>query len=360
MKHKFLLKTTLLLFALIAGTSMSWADTYTIGWGSASGSNYTNFSVVSGTVSGIVSFTTAQNSSSNAPAYNSGSKEIRLYYSSDGDGCSITLTPASGKKITQIVITASGASYTPPINYMVDGGSANNATWLSTTSTISGIEATTSVEIQNVQTSTSKQLRIKTIAITYSDAVPTKVATPEISGNTKFLESTKVTITCETVGATIQYTTDDGVNWTNYSAPFDITETTTVKAKATKDGLTNSDVSDAVTFTKVTPMTVAAAKTYIDADVDLDDQIVSGIVSQVDDISSNAITYWISDDGTTSGQMEVYKGKGLNGDDFSAVTDLEVGDRVTVRGTLKKYSEIASALLILSVLSIFFNLVNNF
>ena len=173
------------------------------------------------------------------------------------------------------------------------------------------------------------------------ESAPTKVATPVISGDAKFVRSTTVTITCATDGAAIQYTTDNGTSWNDYDDPFSITETTTVKAKATdpEDELDDSEESDAMTFTKVTPMTVAAAKTYIDADVDLDDQFVSGIVSQVDGISSNAITYWISDDGTTTGQMEVYKGKGLNGADFSDVTDLEVGDRVIVYGNLTYYEK---------------------
>ena len=66
---------------------------------------------------------------------------------------------------------------------------------------------------------------------------------------------------------------------------------------------------------------------------------VSGIVSQVDSYNSNysSITYWISEDGTTTGQMEVYSGKGLGGAAFSAVTDLAVGDIVTVKGNVKMY-----------------------
>ena len=66
---------------------------------------------------------------------------------------------------------------------------------------------------------------------------------------------------------------------------------------------------------------------------------VSGIVSQVDSYNSNykSITYWISDDGNTTTQMEVYSGKGLNGADFSSIDDLAVGDIVTVKGLVKKY-----------------------
>ena len=67
---------------------------------------------------------------------------------------------------------------------------------------------------------------------------------------------------------------------------------------------------------------------------------ISGIVSTVSSYNSTykSINYYISDDGTTTGQFEVYSGKGLNGADFSAITDLAVGDEVTVKGYLKNYS----------------------
>ena len=164
------------------------------------------------------------------------------------------------------------------------------------------------------------------------------VSTPSISGNQLFLTSTKVTITCGTEGATIQYSTD-GSNWETYSDPFELTETKTVKAKATKDGLADSEETSK-TFTKVTPMTVADALTVVDGLGDnktIADQCVAGIVSQVDAFGSGAITYWISDDGTTTSQLEVYKGKGLYGANFTKQGDLMVGDEVTVYGTLKKY-----------------------
>ena len=92
------------------------------------------------------------------------------------------------------------------------------------------------------------------------------------------------------------------------------------------------------------PFTVTEAIAAID-DEDYDpatNYYVSGIISKIDSYNSTdkAITYWISDDGTTTKQFECYKGKGLNGADFSAVTDLEVGDRVTAVGRLTKYGQV--------------------
>ena len=90
------------------------------------------------------------------------------------------------------------------------------------------------------------------------------------------------------------------------------------------------------------PYTVAEAITVIDeGDAGAKTGVyVSGIISQVDSLNSdNTITYWISDNGTTTNQMEVYKGHGLSGATFSSVDDLQVGDEVVVHGNLTKYND---------------------
>lgn len=88
------------------------------------------------------------------------------------------------------------------------------------------------------------------------------------------------------------------------------------------------------------PYTVAQARTAIDKNENLTSVYVAGIISQVDSYNSNykSIQYWISDDGTTTNQFEVYSGKGLNGADFSSVNDVEVGAEVVINGNIKKYS----------------------
>lgn len=143
-----------------------WGDTYTIGWGTASGTSSTNFTAVSGSVDGILSFSTAKNSSGSNPAYNSGSSELRLYYNAGGNGGSITLTPASGITITGFVMTTSTS---PSVKYTADGGTATSVSATSNTYTVTGISASSSLMIQNVNT-TNTQLRIKTIEISYTTA----------------------------------------------------------------------------------------------------------------------------------------------------------------------------------------------
>lgn len=62
---------------------------------------------------------------------------------------------------------------------------------------------------------------------------------------------------------------------------------------------------------------------------------VKGIISKVGELDSSygELNYYISDDGNEASELEVYNGLGLNGDKFTAVTDLEAGWTVTVMGT---------------------------
>ena len=48
-------------------------------------------------------------------------------------------------------------------------------------------------------------------------------------------------------------------------------------------------------------------------------------------------TYWISDDGSTDSELEVYRGYYLGGDRFTSLDQLEVGDEVIIKGELTKF-----------------------
>lgn len=71
---------------------------------------------------------------------------------------------------------------------------------------------------------------------------------------------------------------------------------------------------------------------------------VHGIVSRVDEPKEDEfaryhnLTYYISDDGTSTGQLEVYRGMGLSGNGFENPDDLKPGDEVTIYGTLTLFN----------------------
>lgn len=169
------------------------------------------------------------------------------------------------------------------------------------------------------------------------------VAKPTITGTDNFLTSSEITITQDEADA-IYYTTNGSTpttSSTKYTSPFSITETTTVKAIAVK-GTDVSAVAEAI-FTKATVMTIAQARAAIDAGGDLTNKYVKGIISQIDSYNSNyhSITYWISDEGTTTDQLEVYSGlAGVVKAQFESENDIHVGEEVIVKGTLKKYNSI--------------------
>ena len=328
-KLNLLFKSFLLLCALIAGSS-AWAETKTITAAALTESVLTD---------SPFTLTFAKNNGSTEPTYNQNGGDLRLYAKGTVE------VSSSGGKITQIVfnISVQGKKRLAPITASVGTISTQakgdeTVTW---TGNAESVIFTVGDKANYGSDGDSKagQLCFSSVDITYTASAVQKVSKPTISGNESFLTSTEVTISCGTEGATIQYSTNGGTSWTNYSAPFTLNETTTVKAKATKNGMTDSDEASK-TFTKTIPITVAAALSAIDALADngtIADQCVSGKVSQVDNFSNGSMIYWISDDGTTTSQLEIYYGKGLNGEDFKAKTDLNVGDEVTVFGTLQKY-----------------------
>ena len=92
--------------------------------------------------------------------------------------------------------------------------------------------------------------------------------------------------------------------------------------------------------TKWNPFTVAEAIAFIDAGVGLSNEYcVIGKIYSVDSYNStyHSLTYWIADDGMSE-EFEVYSGKGIDGADFSSVSDLTQGDIVVVKGLMKLYN----------------------
>ena len=101
--------------------------------------------------------------------------------------------------------------------------------------------------------------------------------------------------------------------------------------------VTNSDPN--VPGTQDNPYTVAQARAAIDAGVGVTGVYVTGIVCEGgSSLNSGAMNYWISDDGTETDKFEIYKGKGIDGANFTSTDDVQVGDVVVIYGNLKKYN----------------------
>lgn len=341
MKSNFLLTKLMLLLCLLVGSvNGAWADVtdeLDLNLTGVSGTSYTSWSGKEATSDAVYAGQSA-----------GGNNSIQLRSSNSNSG---VVTTTSGGKVKSITVewnskTTNGrtlnvygknAAYTDPTDLY---NSSTQGDLLGTIVKGTSTSLTVKGDYEYIGfCSASGAMYLTTVTIVWASGDVSKVSTPYVSGNLSFLTSTEVSITCSTDGATIQYSTDNGTSWNNYSAPFTLTETTTVTAKATKNGLTDSDESSE-TFTKIVPLTVSEAIAVIDdKDADKTNRYVEGIVcTGGSSLSSGAMNYWISDDGTETSRLEIYKGKGVSGKNFTSTNDIQVGDKVVVYGDLTLFN----------------------
>ena len=164
---------------------------------------------------------------------------------------SVSGTPAEAVKVgTEVTLTATATGVPTPTITWYNGSDEAVAT-------VEGTELAYTVPTTTAGTYTFYAKASNGVGDDATSAVQTvvvkeQVATPTFTPNGAFFEgSQEVAIASATDGATIQYSTDNGESWNNYTAAFTVTATTTVKAKATKDGYIDSESATA-TFTKVT------------------------------------------------------------------------------------------------------------
>lgn len=94
--------------------------------------------------------------------------------------------------------------------------------------------------------------------------------------------------------------------------------------------------------TLASPYNVAKAQAIIAAGTYTSDKVyISGTISEIEEVSTSFgnATYFISDDGTTTGQLEVFRGYYLGGEKFTAEDQIKVGDKVIIYGALTKFYE---------------------
>lgn len=117
-------------------------------------------------------------------------------------------------------------------------------------------------------------------------------------------------------------------------------EAVTVALSATATASTTPD--EPTSGTKNNPYTVEEARAAIDAGTGTQGVYATGIVSQIVTAYNSQygnITYNISSNGLTTGdQLQAYRGKSYNGDNFTSADDIQVGDVVVIYGNLTKYN----------------------
>ena len=163
----------------------------------------------------------------------------------------------------------------------------------------------------------SSSVEIPSASVTWSSSKPAIATINETTGVVTLVKKGSTTITASYAGVSGTYQSSSKTYVLN---------------------VTNSDTNDGSADHPFTPSEAidALAASEIDAETDY---YVTGIIQSVSKLESdNSITYWISNDGTETNRLECYKGKGIGGASFSAKEDLEIGDIVTVSGKLTIYN----------------------
>ena len=251
---------TLLLLALVSGSvwGQEVSDEFTYRDFKATSSSYVEFSNVQG-ASGAVYV------GKSATSYNA------IQLRSSGSDCGIVATVSGGKRVKRISVEwNSNTSSKRQLDVYGKTSVYSSAADLYKSDVATKGEligkipnGTTSLEINGDYTyvgirSNDGALYLDKLVITWEGGEQTQVAAPVFApvNGTTFVDKLTVTASCPTEGATVYYTTDGTVPTVGSKVfPTEgvtLTETTTLKAIAVKDGLDNSEVVTA-TYTKLEP-----------------------------------------------------------------------------------------------------------
>lgn len=334
-KNSFL-RGVLCLLLCIVGIGNAWGEEVTVTF-DASKQGYTNAQVITDvTITDGINVAFNKGTNSYTCKYYTTGTAIRVY-----GGGYFTIASTIGKIIKIQLTFGSG-----------DGSNAiskDSGTYYSSTGTWEG----SSERITFTIGGTSGHRRIKTIAVTYEK--DTNAPTAEsltISGtasNTTYYVGD--TPSAEGLGVIATYNDEStkdvtsSVSWSFEPATIQ-SNTNSLTATASYEGITASTTYNitvnSIANTEESAYTVAQAYELIDNNRGLTEEVyVKGIISQIDSYNSThgSITYWISDDGTTtSQQFQCYGGLDIDGTQFTSIDDLKLGSVVVVKGLLKKYN----------------------
>lgn len=253
---------TLLLLALVSGSV----------WGQEVSDEFT-YRDFKATTNSYVKFSNVQGASGAVYAGKSATSHNAIQLRSSGSDCGIVATVSGGKRVKRVSVEwNSNTSSKRQLDVYGKTSAYSSAADLYKSDVATKGEligeipnGTTSLEINGDYTyigirSNDGALYLDKLVITWEGGEQTQVAAPVFApaNGTTFVDKLTVTASSPTEGATIYYT-KDGAEPTTGSDKFPtegvtLTETTTLKAIAVKDGLDNSEVVTA-TYTKLEPYT---------------------------------------------------------------------------------------------------------
>ena len=166
-----------------------------------------------------------------------------------------------------------------------------------------------------------------------------EVKAPVINGEVEFETSTTVTI--EVSEGLKAYYTLDGTEpttaSTEYTAPFEVTETTTVTAVAYDEAADKLSEVSAATFKKLQVLTCAEAAALCTSTASADKYIIKGYVTSIAaayDASYNNVSFWMADTENGGNVIQAFRVYPTTETDKA----VKVGDYVVVGGKLKLYN----------------------
>lgn len=238
MKHFNLLKSLLLLCALIVGSLSSWADTTV---------SMTSFTAISGYVGGDtnISYAAAKGSAGTAPVVNG--NQVRVYQ----NGGLFTITANDGSKIKSVTL---GSAMDTSVSYSIDGGAESSDQNITASSTITiNNQNCSSIQFTCKGTDKNHRLYVNSLSVTYSPA--SSIVKPSFSVEEGAVEKgTSLTLSTTTEGADIYYTTDNTTptsGSTKYTGAISINSAVTIKAVAVKGSEASVVASASYTIKKV-------------------------------------------------------------------------------------------------------------
>lgn len=351
--NKILRYSFVVLLTMIFGSA--WAEEVTMKYTGTETSNMladgSNEAATVGLEASAWSVVADKGSASNAPGLNKAG-DIRLYYNAGGSN-TIEVKSLAKATIKKIAISFTDAQYSN-VSVTVNGSAVTGADGVFEINNPSFV-------LGNGNTS-NVQVRISQIVISYEGGAPIDVLAPKfsVSSGTYYKPQT-VAMSCETEGAKILYTIPAGqdpvyVDDSNYTGvfydgnPLTISQTTTIKAMAVKNGKTSSISTAVYTIKQLEEVNVAKAVEIVNAlengKTTEDVYQVKGIIVGAPDFQRDKdnklygnVNFTMSDGDGSTALLTVFRAKDLENVNFTeeTINRIKAGDKVVVQGKLQKY-----------------------